>query len=74
MTGGEPLLQEDVYPLMEELLARGKTVLLETGGHRSTARVPEPRRHDSRRQVPRQRRSRTECTGRTSSACARTTR
>lgn len=42
VTGGEPLLQEDVYPLMEGLLARGKTVLLETGGHRSTARVPEP--------------------------------
>jgi 7-carboxy-7-deazaguanine synthase len=42
VTGGEPLLQEAVYPLMEALLARGKTVLLETGGHRSTARVPEP--------------------------------
>ena len=40
VTGGEPLLQEAVYPLMEALLARGKTVLLETGGHRSTARVP----------------------------------
>jgi 7-carboxy-7-deazaguanine synthase len=41
VTGGEPLLQEDVYPLMQGLLARGKTVLLETGGHRSTVRVPE---------------------------------
>jgi 7-carboxy-7-deazaguanine synthase len=41
VTGGEPLLQEAVYPLMEALLERGKTVLLETGGHRSTARVPE---------------------------------
>ncbi len=40
VTGGEPLLQEDVYPLMDELLRAGKTVLLETGGHRSTARVP----------------------------------
>ena len=40
VTGGEPLLQEDVYPLMERLLERGRTVLLETGGHRSTARVP----------------------------------
>jgi 7-carboxy-7-deazaguanine synthase len=40
VTGGEPLLQADVYPLMERLLARGRTVLLETGGHRSTARVP----------------------------------
>lgn len=40
ITGGEPLLQEEVYPLMEALLARGRTVLLETGGHRSTERVP----------------------------------
>lgn len=40
VTGGEPLLQEAVYPLMEGLLARGKRVLLETGGHRSTERVP----------------------------------
>jgi 7-carboxy-7-deazaguanine synthase len=41
VTGGEPLLQEDVYPLMQALLDRGRTVLLETGGHRSTARVPQ---------------------------------
>jgi 7-carboxy-7-deazaguanine synthase len=40
ITGGEPLLQEDVYPLMDELLAGGRTVLLETGGHRSIGRVP----------------------------------
>lgn len=40
ITGGEPLLQQDVYSLMEALLARGKRVLLETGGHRSIARVP----------------------------------
>ena len=40
VTGGEPLLQEDVYPLMDRLLAGGHTVLLETGGHRSIARVP----------------------------------
>jgi len=40
VTGGEPLLQEEVYPLMELLVAMGKTVLLETGGHRSIARVP----------------------------------
>src|SRR6185436_11371209 len=31
VTGGEPLLQADVYPLMDALLARGYTVLLETG-------------------------------------------
>jgi len=40
ITGGEPLLQDDVYPLMEALVARGRTVLLETGGHLSLARVP----------------------------------
>jgi len=40
VTGGEPLLQSDVYPLMRGLLDRGKTVLLETGGHRSIATVP----------------------------------
>lgn len=40
VTGGEPLLQEDVYDLMSHLLADGCTVLLETGGHRSIARVP----------------------------------
>jgi 7-carboxy-7-deazaguanine synthase len=40
VTGGEPLLQPDVYPLMEALLDRGHTVLLETGGHISVARVP----------------------------------
>ncbi len=41
LTGGEPLVQEEVYPLMQALLDRGHTVLLETGGHRTTARVPE---------------------------------
>jgi len=40
ITGGEPLLQRDVYPLMRQLLDRGHTVLLETGGHHSIADVP----------------------------------
>jgi 7-carboxy-7-deazaguanine synthase len=40
VTGGEPLLQEDVYDLMSGLLARGRTVMLETGGHRPIDRVP----------------------------------
>jgi len=40
VTGGEPLLQTDVYPLMQRLLDSGKTVLIETGGHRSIANVP----------------------------------
>ena len=41
VTGGEPLLQAEVYPLMQTLLDRGKTVLIETGGHRSIADVPK---------------------------------
>ena len=40
MTGGEPLLQKDVYPLMERLHAAGLEVLIETGGHRSLEHVP----------------------------------
>jgi 7-carboxy-7-deazaguanine synthase len=40
ITGGEPLLQKDVYLLMDRLLASGHTVLLETGGHISVERVP----------------------------------
>lgn len=40
VTGGEPLLQLDVFPLMSRLLECGKQVLLETGGHRSIADVP----------------------------------
>jgi 7-carboxy-7-deazaguanine synthase len=40
LTGGEPLLQDEVYPLMDRLLADGLTVMLETGGHRPITRVP----------------------------------
>src|SRR5580693_1626103 len=40
ITGGEPLLQEDVYELMDRFLALGRTVMLETGGHRPIDRVP----------------------------------
>lgn len=40
MTGGEPLLQKDIYPLMERLHAAGHQVLIETGGHRSIEHVP----------------------------------
>ena len=42
ITGGEPLLQREVYPLMQALLERGHEVMLETGGHLSVADVPEP--------------------------------
>src|SRR2546430_962009 len=40
ITGGEPLLQDEVYPLMDRLLENGHTVMLETGGHRPIDRVP----------------------------------
>ena len=40
VTGGEPLLQRDVYPLMDRLVESGHTVMLETGGHISIAQVP----------------------------------
>jgi 7-carboxy-7-deazaguanine synthase len=42
VTGGEPLEQEAVYPLMDRLLAAGRTVMLETGGHVGLDRV-DPR-------------------------------
>ena len=41
ITGGEPLLQEEVYDLMDALLAKNYEVLLETGGGVSVAKVPE---------------------------------
>jgi 7-carboxy-7-deazaguanine synthase len=41
VTGGEPLLQREVYPLMERLLAEGFAVMLETGGHIATEQVPD---------------------------------
>ncbi|EAT60009.1 7-carboxy-7-deazaguanine synthase QueE [Chlorobium ferrooxidans] len=45
ITGGEPLLQEEVYPLMEKLCNRWKErVLLETGGFLSVAKA-DPRVH-----------------------------
>ncbi len=39
ITGGEPLLQEEVYALMDDLVARNYTVLLETGGSVEVGRV-----------------------------------
>jgi 7-carboxy-7-deazaguanine synthase len=44
ITGGEPLLQADVYPLMTELADAGKTVLLETSGAHNVGAV-DPRIH-----------------------------
>ena len=41
LTGGEPLLQAEAPALMERLIERGYTVLLETGGHISIDAVPD---------------------------------
>ena len=40
ITGGEPLLQNTVYPFMDQLLEAGRTVLLETSGSLSIQKVP----------------------------------
>ena len=40
LTGGEPLLQEEIYPLAEKLLAAGYTVMIETSGERYVGRLP----------------------------------
>ncbi len=41
ITGGEPLLQKEVYPLMQALLKKQYTVMLETGGSLALNEVPE---------------------------------
>ncbi len=40
LTGGEPLLQKEVYPLSEKLLADGYHVLIETSGERFVGDLP----------------------------------
>jgi 7-carboxy-7-deazaguanine synthase len=40
LTGGEPLLQEEVYPLAEKLLSLGYTVMIETSGERFIGKLP----------------------------------
>jgi len=42
VTGGEPLAQRQAIPLMQRLLERGATVLLETSGSLSIEDVPPP--------------------------------
>jgi 7-carboxy-7-deazaguanine synthase len=42
ITGGEPLLQERVYPLIGSLLERGHTVMIETSGASDVSRL-DPR-------------------------------
>ena len=41
LTGGEPLLQEEIYPLTQELLNAGYTVMIETSGERYVGRLPK---------------------------------
>ncbi|HUI74457.1 MAG TPA: radical SAM protein [Candidatus Acidoferrum sp.] len=40
ITGGEPLLQEEVYPLADALLAAGFTVMIETSGEKFVGDLP----------------------------------
>src|SRR3981189_2717112 len=40
LTGGEPLLQEEIYPLSERLLAARYSVMIETSGGRFVGGVP----------------------------------
>ena len=40
LTGGEPLLQEEIYPLAERLVAAGYTVMIETSGEKFVGRLP----------------------------------
>jgi 7-carboxy-7-deazaguanine synthase len=39
LTGGEPLLQEEVYPLSDKLVAAGYTVMIETSGEKFVGRL-----------------------------------
>src|SRR5215471_8948498 len=41
LTGGEPLLQEEIYPLAQALLACGYKVMIETSGERFVGRLPK---------------------------------
>jgi 7-carboxy-7-deazaguanine synthase len=40
LTGGEPLLQEEIYPLAEQLLNLGYTLMIETSGERFIGKLP----------------------------------
>src|SRR4030095_6016844 len=42
LTGGEPLLQSEIYALATRLADEGHTVLIETGGHRDISKL-DPR-------------------------------
>jgi len=40
LTGGEPLLQPEIIPLAEKLIASGYTVMIETSGERFIGKLP----------------------------------
>ena len=42
LTGGEPLLQQDIYPFIDRLLEEDYRVLIETSGERSIGLLPPP--------------------------------
>lgn len=42
LTGGEPLLQQDIYPLIDRLLENRYRLLIETSGERPIDQLPEP--------------------------------
>ena len=42
LTGGEPLLQNDIYPLIDRLLGDQYRVMIETSGERDIGKVPSP--------------------------------
>ena len=58
ITGGEPLLQEEVYPLTDRLLGDGFQVLVETSGERNIGRLPRAVIKVLERQMSRQWRGR----------------
>lgn len=41
LTGGEPLLQEEINPLAERLIGAGYTVMVETSGERFIGKLPK---------------------------------
>ncbi|HVM74742.1 MAG TPA: radical SAM protein [Candidatus Saccharimonadales bacterium] len=41
LTGGEPLLQQEIYPLVQRLIGAGYTVMVETSGERFIGKLPK---------------------------------
>ncbi len=56
VTGGEPLLQKEVFPLMDRLIDSGRTVLLETGRQPGYKPGASAGYQDPRLEMPEQRR------------------